>query len=401
MKIKPLWGFLLQCVRSFSKDNCTQMAAAISYYVLFSVVPLTVFLVSVFGLVIRDEGLRTDVTNEVVNFLGLDRGEVSLDVNVAAIADRHGPGVASQVQGALDGMTDEERLAIGDSLVDGETVQVSGFALSRDEVNVTYENPVSNTLRDVSQISGALTVIGLVGMAWTSSTMFGAIRRALNIVWGISRPRPFVQQKFFDLMMVGGVGVLLLFSVVSTGLLRTVREISDDALGPLSTGTGPVWGLLPFLLPGVFSFAVFSVVYRYAPAANVRWRDVWVGGLVAAVLFEIMKNAFAFYVANFGNYDVLYGSLGGILFFLTGTFLSANILLFGAEMVSHMPDLRRGAFDPVPQAAPGPKVPFQRQVRDAAFGFVRGLFVHSDGGVHAGQDAREEEERQPQKTRLP
>jgi YihY family inner membrane protein len=395
MKVKPLWGFLLQSIRSFSKDNCTQMAAAISYYVLFSIVPLTVFLVSIFGLVIRDDGLRNDITNEIVDSLGLQRGDVSLDVNAAKVGELHGPGVASQVQLELDRMGEERRERIADALLDGERVEViPGVPLSRSEIRVSYENPVSETLREVSQVSGALTIVGLLGMAWTSSTMFGAIRRALNIVWGINRPRPFVRQKLQDLSMVIGVGVLLFLSVVGTGLLRTVRQLSDDALGPLSTGTGPFWALLPFVLPGVFSFAVFSFVYRLVPAARVRWRDVWVGALVAALLFELMKNVFAIYVANFGSYDVLYGSLGGILLFLTGTFLSANILLFGAEMVSHMPDLRRGAFDPVPEESPQPKPPLPEQARQAAFGFVRGLFVHAEP-----HEDSQEPQQTPQQTR--
>jgi YihY family inner membrane protein len=394
MRLKTVWAFLLQSGRSFSKDNCTQMAAAISYYVLFSVVPLTVFLVSVFGLVIRDEGLRTDITNEVVDFIGLQPGEVSLEVDSARVGTLYGPGVASRIETEFEAMPLEQRQEIADVLRGGGSVEVGGVPLGRNEVQVSYDNPVSETLRDVSQVSGALTIVGLVGMAWSSSTMFGAIRRALNIVWGISRPRPFVRQKLQDLSMVLGVGVLLLLSVLSTGILRMLRELSDEALGPLSTGTGIFWGLLPFLLPAVFSFAVFAFVYRFVPAASVRWRDVWTGALVAALLFELMKNGFALYVANFGSYDVLYGSLGGILLFLTGTYLSANILLFGAEMVSHMPDLRRGAFDPVPAGAPGPRVPLQRKIRREAFGFIRGLFVHAETNEEAGTESR-----QPQQPR--
>lgn len=400
--MKALQRFLLQSARSFSADNCTQLAAAISYYVLFSVVPLTIVLVSVFGLVIRDEALRDSVTKEVVDFIGLQPGDVTIEARTSLVDARYGVGTAARVQARLDSMSDSELEALATSLNAGEAVEVlPGVVLTGDDARIRYDNPVSETLRDVSAVSGALTVVGLLGMAWTSSTMFGAIRRALNIVWGVSRPRPFFWQKVADLMMVFGVGVLLLVSVVGTGLLRTLREVSNEALGPVSPGAGPVWALLTFFVPGLFSFVVFCLVYRFVPAATVRWRDVWTGALVAAVLFEAMKNAFAVYVANFSSYDVLYGSLGGILLFLTGTYLSANILLFGAEMVSHMPDLRRGAFDAVPVA--GPRKPLPIQVRNAAFGFLRGLFVSADGDVAESPDKREgsgteAEERPPRRT---
>ena len=78
-------------VEEFFDDNCTQMAAAISYYFLFSIIPLTIFTVSIFGLIVRDEDLQQDLAEEIVNFMSVEEGvplltadEEAIDRNYAA-----------------------------------------------------------------------------------------------------------------------------------------------------------------------------------------------------------------------------------------------------------------------------------------------------------------------------
>jgi membrane protein len=87
------------------------------------------------------------------------------------------------------------------------------------------------------------------------------------------------------------------------------------------------------------------LLYRIVPARHPRWRDVLPGALFATILFEALKTSFAFYVANFNNFDVVYGSLAGILLFLLYTWLSANILLLGAELSRTMQRYWAGDLD--------------------------------------------------------
>jgi membrane protein len=206
-------------------------------------------------------------------------------------------------------------------------------------------------------------------MGWAASAMFGAVRKSLNIAWDTDVHRPVVQQKLIDLGMVLGLGVLLTASVAGTAALRTLRSLSDENLGPLSEGTGFFWSVVPFLLPALFTFVVFMLVYRYVPNAPASFRNVWPGALLAAVLFELLKNGFAIYIANFGNYDVAYGALGGILLFLMWTYLTSNILLIGAELASEYPRVLRGDYDEEEARPKG-----QRPLRETAVRAVRGLF---------------------------
>ena len=316
--MRTLFLLAKHTIRKYSDDNCSLLAAAISYYVLFSVVPLTIFLASVFGFVMRDQSTRQQVVDSIVQATPLQ-----------------------ETQGT---------------------------------------NLVSDTVKGVSRASGPLTVVGLVGLAWSATAMLGAIRRGLNIAFGVEKGRPAAQQKLVDLGMLVGLALVLLISVVGTGFLRLLRAKSLNLLGPLSSGTSLFWDVVPFLVPAVFSFLLFLLAYRYVPRVGLGFRDVWPGALLATVLFEAFKNGFAIYIANFNNYDLAYGALGGILLFLLWTYVSANILLLGAELASEYPRVRGGFY----AETGGPRRPLRRQ----ALEFVKGLFVQQGPEAGAPQPRR-------------
>ena len=268
--MKTLWLLIRRTAQEYGADNCSHMAAAISYYVLFSIIPLTIFLVSIFGLVVRDEERQEDVAEDIVDFLNIEAGDVIIELkDDAVIPDETERG---EIEEALAELSQERIQALAATLESDDTVTVAGRTLGPGELSVRSDNAVIDTIRGVSQVSGALTIVGIVGMAWSASAMFGAIRKSLNIAWDTDVHRPVVQQKIIDLGMVLGLGILLGASVASTAALRAFREVSDDALGPLSTGTGFFWSVLPFLLPAIFSFTVFVLVYRYVPNVATAFR---------------------------------------------------------------------------------------------------------------------------------
>jgi membrane protein len=135
------------------------------------------------------------------------------------------------------------------------------------------------------------------------------------------------------------------------------------------------WAAVSFVPPAVLSFLAFVGVYRLVPDAPVRVRDVWPGALLATVLFETLKNVFAFYIQHFNNYDVVYGSLGAIMIFLLWTYLAANILLLGAAVAVEYPRVQRGEYGAV-----GPGEPFRRR----ALRLLRGLVFREH---RPGQDS--------------
>ena len=110
------------------------------------------------------------------------------------------------------------------------------------------------------------------------------------------------------------------------------------------------------------------LLYCIVPAARVRPRDVWPGALAAAVLFDVAKIGFSIYLEHFSSYDLVYGSLGAVASFLVWLYLGASIMLFGAEVASEYPRVRRGDYDRGP---PGPR----RSPAETLRAWARGLFA--------------------------
>ena len=277
---------LILAVRSFQRfgdDRCSHMAAAISYYALFSLFPLVIFMVSIFGIFLESASLKKDLIDKVLEFLPLtsDKGK-------------------TDVQNALDA---------------------------------------------VAGVSIHLSIIGLVGLAWAASAMFGAIRTSLDVVWKMETSRPLIKQKLVDLSLMAGAGVFFLLSIGTTALLHTTQLASSHILGPLSSSSALVWRTVPHVVPAMLSFGAFMVLYRFVPHARTRVADVWPGALVAALLFEVIKHGFSLYLANFGHYDVVYGSLGAVVALLFWIYLSAVALLIGAEVACEYPRVTSGMYD--------------------------------------------------------
>jgi membrane protein len=296
-------------VEEFVEDDCTQMAAAISYYVLFSLFPLLIFLVGVMGLLLQNSDLQQEIIDGVLDLIPL-----------------------TETEGRGD---------------------------------------VTDAVRGVAGVgSGAVGLFGLIGMAWSGSNMFGVIRRSINTAYDLEQRRPFVQQKLLDLAMVMGLGAFFLTSVAATTFLRTVRAFSSDiaVLGEAADNAGIAWDAASFLIPFGLSFGAFAVLYWIVPATTVKLRDVWPGALVAALLFEVGKFGFAIYLANFSSYGAVYGSLGAVVAFLFWVYLSAIILLFGAEVASEYPRVLRGDYDETEKKPPVP-------LRERIVKQVRSLFV--------------------------
>ena len=368
--LKTAWLLVRRTAQEYGADNCSHMAAAISYYVIFSVIPLTIFTISIFGMVVRNDELQEDVSKDIVDFLNVESGVPVLQLDEEAVELRYDAATLALLEETLPTLGDARTEELATTFDETESVIIAGVVLGTDELSVRSDNVIIDSIRGVSDVSGALAIIGLLGMGWAGSAMFGAIRKSLNIAWDTEVHRPVVQQKLIDLGMVLGIGLLLGASVATTATLHAVRAATDDALGPLSNNAGFLWAAILLVLPGIFSFTVFTLLYRYVPNAPTSFRSVWPGALIAALLFELLTNGFAFYVANFNSYAVAYGALGSILLFLLWTYLASNILLVGAELAAEYPRVLRGDYD---EAEAQPKE--KRSMPQTVFRTVRGLFV--------------------------
>lgn len=191
-------------------------------------------------------------------------------------------------------------------------------------------------------VRGVLGAVSFVGLFWSASMLFGAISRAVNRAWDIQRDRPFYIDKPRHIIMAVSVAPLFLMSFVTTAALEVLGNVDFPIIGRIAFLDNDGINLMTRPLPFVFSLAIFLLIYKYTPNTRTYWRYVWPGALLAAVLFEISKSVFVFYLENFASFERLYGSLASIILLLFWTYVSGLILIAGAEFSSEYGRMRLG-----------------------------------------------------------
>jgi membrane protein len=266
---------LKRSLREFKDDNVTDWAAALTYYSILSIFPALLVLISLLGLA------GQSVTQSLID-------------NVGTVA----PGPAKDiVTGAI------------------ENLQKSKGA------------------------AGFLFVAGLAGALWSASGYVGAFMRAANEVWDVEEGRP--AWKTIPLRL--GVTLVLL-------ILLTISALAVVLTGPLAKTVGNivglgdqavmVWDIAKWPVLVVMVSFMFALLYYAAPnVKHPKFQWVSPGGILAVVLWIIASALFAFYVANFGSYNKTYGSLGGVIVFLTWLWITNIVVLLGAEFNA---ELERG-----------------------------------------------------------
>jgi membrane protein len=145
------------------------------------------------------------------------------------------------------------------------------------------------------------------------------------------------------MVAVLGLAVLFLLSLAGTVAVHFLQTQGATQFGTaISSSLASVLPIVGLVLPAVISFIAFLVLYRYVPNVKHTVGDVWPGALIAALLFELSKHGFAFYVAHFNNYQALYGALGGMMLFMLWAWVAAYIMLIGAEWAAEHERNRHG-----------------------------------------------------------
>lgn len=209
---------------------------------------------------------------------------------------------------------------------------------------------VSESVDSIVEHRGAAGLISVLGLLWSASAVFGSVTRAVNRAWKIRRKQPFYKEKPRQILMALAIAVLFLISISITsifqwaGTIETGGRTIDDLVG--GSGVSIILKLPAFIV----TFLIFVAVYKFAPYTKTYWEDVWPGALVGSVLFEVAKNLFVWYLENFGNYDQLYGNIASVVVLMFWAYVSAYILIVGAEVSSLLAAQRkeREKADPAP-----------------------------------------------------
>ena len=179
-----------------------------------------------------------------------------------------------------------------------------------------------NSLAESNPV-GLLTVGG-VGAVWAASGGVVALMDSLNTVYGVKESRPFWKIRGVALLVtLGGAAVAIV-----AALAIIVTPVIADKLGPL--GTVLTWLRLP--IAGLVVMMLWAVLYYVLPDVKQSFRFITPGSVVGVLIWVMASWGFSKYVANFGSYDVNYGAIGGVIVMLLWMWISAQVILLGAEI---------------------------------------------------------------------
>ncbi|HYO10849.1 MAG TPA: YihY/virulence factor BrkB family protein [Tepidisphaeraceae bacterium] len=271
MTASSIWSLIKKAYAEFAEDKAMRLAAALACYTILSMAPLVVITMKVATWVLSDNaGL---VQEQMSQLVGTEGGK-----------------------------------AIAEMITSSKT-----------------------------QNSGLLaTLFSLAILLFSASGVFAELQDSLNTVWEV-KPRPdmtimeTIKKRFFSMGMVFGIIFLLLVSMAVTSLLSFM-------VGKVFGSGGPDAGFLAKAAAFVTDFVatvlvvgvLFTLIFKYLPDVKIRFADVWLGGLVTAVLFKIGQYALAIYFTQ-GAPQSAYGAAGSIVAVLLWAYYSACILFFGAE----------------------------------------------------------------------
>ena len=267
---KPSWAYTAKkAFAEFGRDQCTDLAAALTYYAVLAIFPALLALVSLLGVFGQGES-TTGALIEIVRSLGQENA-------------------ADQLEGPINQMVQ-------------------------------------------NQTAGLAFVLGVAGAVWSASGYIGAFGRALNRIYQVDEGRPVWKLRPLQLLLTL-VGILLaalvlIGLVVSGPVARSV----GGAIG-LGEGAATVWDIAKWPVMLGIVIVLVAVLYHSTPnVRQPKFRWMSVGAAIAILTWLLASAAFGFYVANFGSYDKTYGSLAGVIVFLLWLWLTNLALLFGAEV---------------------------------------------------------------------
>lgn len=194
---------------------------------------------------------------------------------------------------------------------------------------------VRGYLQQFTRNAAGLTALGVALLSVTAFALMVTIERAFNAIWRIRRERPFTQRVTMYWATITLGPVLIGASLTMTSY---VVSISLGWAGEAAQVQSTVFRAAPYL----FTIAAFTLLYCVVPNRPIIFRHALIGGAVAGVLFELVKLGFAFYIAHFPTYVMVYGAFATFPVFLLWVYLSWVITALGAEVTALLPDWRKG-----------------------------------------------------------
>jgi membrane protein len=187
---------------------------------------------------------------------------------------------------------------------------------------------IADVVLEVAAARGVFGLLAFVTLLISGVRLFTAIRRGVNHAWRPTVRHTFIQGRAIDAVMLGCslciVLLLVVFALTALGIqLPFGNNHGIVAVGELV--------LREVMAIGV-AYSIFLLLYRYLPNAEIQWRDVWLGAVVAVLLFRLATLGFTWYIGAFDSFNLVFGSLGMLMAVLGWAYLSSQSLMWGAHV---------------------------------------------------------------------
>lgn len=269
MRLRDLWRLVRAAGEDWISDRAPELGAALAFYMIFAMAPLVLLVIVVAGAVYGEAAIRGELVAQIEGMIGAAGAEVVQ--TLVANAARPRGGLIGTIVGVV------------------------------------------------------LTIVGATGV-------LAQLKSSLNRVWDVeTKPgrtiRDIIRTRLLSLGLILLVAVLLLASVVASTVVSAIQDRVDDWIAI------PGWALRAVneLVTVAMMTLLFAAIFKWLPDVRIRWRDVWIGAVITAVLFVIGKYLIGLYLAHSAPGSV-YGAAGSLVVVLIWLYYSAQILLFGAEI---------------------------------------------------------------------
>lgn len=267
--LKGIWEIIKAAFEGFSTHKVTKLSGSLAYYTVFSMAPLLVVVIALCGIFLGREAAEGEVYGQLAGFLGKS--------------------TALQLQEVIKG---------------------------------AFLNGKSTTA----------FIIGGLGLLIGSTTVFSDIQDSVNTIWGI-KPKPkrgwlkFLKTRFLSFSIIISLAFILLVSLALTSLFD---EFSNRIFARFQQVSVIVIYVINQAITLAIVSLIFGVIFKVLPDAKIKWRDVFAGSIVTAVLFMIGKFLISIYITK-TNVGGAYGAAGSLVVLLSWTYYTAFILYLGAE----------------------------------------------------------------------
>jgi membrane protein len=265
----PVWGLLSETYKEWRQDNAQTLGAALAFYTTFSLAPLLIIVIAIFGVILGKEIVQLEILRRTQELIG-PQGAAAVKMMIGA-AYRPGTGLPA-------------------------------------------------------------TIIGILVILIGSTSALVMLTHSLNLIWG-AKPNPkapiwnLVKERLLSFVMILVIGLLLVLSLLLSIVLSFLTGFFQNLL-PVPPFFIEV---CDFLLSFLLITLLFAVVYKVLPNVKIAWTDVWVGSGITAILFTLGKFLFGMYLAR-SSIRSAYGAASSLAIILMWVYYSAQVFLIGAEL---------------------------------------------------------------------